>query len=247
MTKVQRYTWEDALIEAEATGIVKAGAVNTGLRLARNINWEPKDHRPSGLYWDNETAAEVVSISRASLYRNIKELKAAGFFVEVGGNLQPVIPQSQDETKKAYMALVEETVQRSKSHNETSQSQNETSQSHNETQQSQNDNPYSEDTYTEDVFPEEVFSETVSDEPVILLPSNKEDAQPSLVLTQAKPSLVSNNEEGPQSHYETVISKFTKGFSKREVADFFDNRNKKHMTHAEAREAVIAKRGEEEW
>lgn len=164
--KVQRYTWCDALIEASAdngkTYGIKTGVADMGLRLARVINWEPNDGRPSGLYWDNETAAEVVGVSRANFYRHLKVLKAEGFFVLEKGNLLPVIPESQIETREVYDARVEAIKtanELKKSQTETSKSQNDTEKSQVETPKSHFDNPYSEDTYTEDSLSEDSSSE----------------------------------------------------------------------------------------
>lgn len=126
---VQRYTWEDAVIEAESLGLLPAGAVNLCLRLARAINWVPADGRPSGLYWKNETALKSVNSSKATYHRYRQQLFDAGFFVEVKGNLLPQIPElSQIETVESQI----------------------------ETTESQLDSPYSEDTYSEDLLSETI-------------------------------------------------------------------------------------------
>lgn len=150
--RTQRYTWQDIVTEAEALGLIKKGEANLAHALARAINWEPTEkNKPSGLYWANELAADVVGVPRATFFRNIKGLKAAGFFKEVKGNLLPVYPADTSKIRAAYeerqKALVDAWTAR-KSQNETSQSQNDTDESQNETAQSQNDNPYSVDTYT---------------------------------------------------------------------------------------------------
>ncbi|MGY4959878.1 hypothetical protein [Streptomyces sp. 900105245] len=131
---IERYTWEDSLIEAETQGIISAGAVNMCLRLAKAINWKPGNKRkgqPSGLYWKNEEALKAVNSSRATYFRYRKSLFEAGFFTEVNGNLIPQIPVlSQTDTDQSHI---------------------ETKESQIETEESQTDTPYSEDTYSEDV------------------------------------------------------------------------------------------------
>lgn len=102
---MQRYQWEDALIKAESAGTINSTAVNVALRLSSAINWAPKTKKPAGLYLANEEAAAAVNVSRASLYRALKVLKAAGFLVESKGNLLPVLPESQIETSKSQIYL----------------------------------------------------------------------------------------------------------------------------------------------
>ncbi|WP_328496768.1 hypothetical protein OHS59_31720 [Streptomyces sp. NBC_00414] len=132
---IERYTWEDRLIEAETLGLLPSGAVNMCLRLAKAINWKPGNHRkgmPSGLYWANEEALKEVNSSRATYFRYRKILFDVGFFTEIKGNLIPLLPVL---------------------------SQIETGESHIETGESQTDTPYSEDTYTEDSSTEDTKSE----------------------------------------------------------------------------------------
>jgi len=138
---IERYTWEDAVIEAERQGLISAGAVNMCLRLAKAINWVPTNRRkgqPSGLYWKNEEALQSVGSSRATYYRYREELFKAGLFTEDRGNLIPLVPDlSQPETNE---------------------SQPETGKSQPETDLSQPDNPYSEDTYSEDSYTDKTYS-----------------------------------------------------------------------------------------
>lgn len=126
--RVQRYEWEDRLIEAESLGLLSAGAVNMSLRLASAITWEPKGNKPSGLYWKNESALEKVNSSRATYFRHRKALFELGFFIEERGNLIPQLPEL--------------------SHVETEESQVETELSQVETDESQVDTPYTVNTYT---------------------------------------------------------------------------------------------------
>lgn len=135
---MQRYQWEDALIKAESAGTINSTAVNVALRLSSAINWAPKTNKPAGLYWANEEAAAAVNVSRASLYRALKVLKAAGFLVESKENLLPTLPESQIETSK---------------------SQIDTEKSQIETAESQIDNPFTEDIFTEDTCPEDSFKD----------------------------------------------------------------------------------------
>lgn len=200
---VQRYTWEDAIIEAETLKILPAGAVNTGLRLARNINWSPSDGRPSGLYWKNELAGKVAGVSRASIFRNIKPLKEAGYMIVVNGNLLPVIPESHVETRIAFDERTEEL---KKSHSETKKSQVDTTESQVETGKSQVDNPYSEDTYTEDVLSEDSSSEVA---PAPSLCVNDNDSSSLYEYDDDIEWDTVQTEEVPQSQLETSLDEDT--------------------------------------
>ena len=144
--KVQRYTWDDALIDAQTNGTINDRDLLVALKLSKAINWSPKDARVPGLYWANEEAAAAVGISRSTLYKALRELKRAGFFTLVKGNLVPVIPESLSETKTA------------KSQSETPKSLLETSKSLSETPKSPSDNPFSEDILSEDTLSEDSFS-----------------------------------------------------------------------------------------
>ena len=130
--KLQRYTWDDALIEAQINGTINDRDLLVALKLSKAINWSPKDARVPGLYWANEEAAAAVGISRSTLYKALRELKRAGFFTLVKGNLVPVIPESLSETK--------------------------TAKSLSETPKSPSDNPFSEDIFSEDILSEDSFS-----------------------------------------------------------------------------------------
>ena len=151
--KVQRYTWDDALIDAQTNGTINDRDLLVALKLSKAINWSPKDARVPGLYWANEEAAAAVGISRSTLYKALRELKRAGFFTLVKGNLVPVIPESLSETKTAKS--LSETP---KSLLETSKSLLETSKSLSETPKSPSDNPFSEDILSEDTLSEDSFS-----------------------------------------------------------------------------------------
>ena len=151
----QRYEWEDALIEAETVGIFPAGAVNTGLRLARQITWYSDKNKTSELRWKNELAAELVSVSRATMFRNIKTLKEEGYLLEKNGNLLPAIPESHNETVVSFLEIQQAAI---KSHLETKKSQSETRKSQDETGQSQSDNPYTVDICTVDKYSDDSFT-----------------------------------------------------------------------------------------
>ena len=139
MTAVQRYTWEDALIDAQASKVISNGALLVALKLSKAINWNPTKRQQPGLYWKNEDALKAVGSSRASYFKHRQSLFETGFFTEVNGNLIPTLPQS----------LVE-----------TTQSSVETSQSLVETEKSLGDNPFSEDILSEDICSEDNEVET---------------------------------------------------------------------------------------
>lgn len=142
---LNRYEWEDALIGASEAGVLKDGALLVALKLAKVIHWNPKDGRPSGLYWKNMDAFEAVGIARATFFRHRESLFETGFLSMTNGNLIPSLPKSQIETVE-------------QSQNETLESQVETNQSQVETTESQVDNPYTVDTYTEDSFSEDTYT-----------------------------------------------------------------------------------------
>lgn len=139
-TQIKRYEWEDALVDAQAAGLIPNGALMVGLKLARAINWSPKGGKPAGLYWANQEALKVVGASRANYFKHRAVLFELGFFTEDRGNLIPRLPEK---------SLVE-----------TAESSVETEKSPVETHESLVDNPLSEDTYSGDTLSEDEFSES---------------------------------------------------------------------------------------
>lgn len=144
--KVERYSWEDALIEAQARGLIKNGALLLALKLAKAINWKPKGGKPSGLYWKNAEALRDVGASRSTYFEHRKSLVETGFLTEIGGNLIPMVPD---------LSLVETVQEGIESLPETSESVLETEQSVVETPESVVETPYSEDIYSEDSLSED--------------------------------------------------------------------------------------------
>ncbi len=153
-TKMQRYTWEDALIEALAVGLLTKRAAFTGLQLSRVINWTYKSG--PALRWDNDSAFESTGISRATGYRAIENLKTAGYLKSVQGNLTPALPESQSETHEAWLTLNHGTTE---SHSETVEdapkSQSETAKSQSETAKSQSETHNSDDLYSDNLYSED--------------------------------------------------------------------------------------------
>lgn len=144
---MNRYDWEDALIDAQTAGRIPNGALLVALKLARAINWKPKGNKPAGLYWKNEEALESVGSSRASYFKHRKSLVETGFFTQENGNLLPTIPEkSLVETEKSPVETTESLV---------------------ETEKSLGDNPLSEDTCSEDVLSEDDVVTTTADAPVV--------------------------------------------------------------------------------
>lgn len=156
---VKRYEWEDALIEAHAMGVLGRGDLFTALRLCHAITWVPKDGGGSALRWKNDTAAKVVGVGRATLYR-AKGLKRHGYLIEHNKNLYPVIPESHSEIREAFVERRDKIKAEAKSQTETEESQTETTESHNETGKSQSDNPYSVDISPVDSSPVDVGTVT---------------------------------------------------------------------------------------
>ena len=92
---IERYQWENALIDAQLAGLIGNGELLTALKLSRNINWKPKDGRAPGLYWKNDDAFFASGLGRATFYRHRTELFNAGFLALVGGNLLPTLPNER--------------------------------------------------------------------------------------------------------------------------------------------------------
>lgn len=178
----QRYTWEDSLIDAKANNTIPSGAMTLCLQLAKAILWEPKDGRPSGLYWSNDEALRSVGASRATYFRYRRLLFEAGFFKEVNGNLIPLVPESQVETIVSDRDFLTDAESQIETDTDTEKSQVETTESQVETEKSQVDTPYSVDIYTVDEYSEAEVEWEVWEEPVVA------DAPTSA------PSLISNGE-----------------------------------------------------
>jgi hypothetical protein len=141
MERVQRYTWEDSLIEAQRLGVISNGDLLVALKLARAINWQPKDKRQPGLYWANEQALEAVGCGRSTYFKHRKSLLETGYFITVKNNLIPRVPES---------------------HRETIESTAETSESLGETEKSLGDNPFSVDIYSVDICSDDLSSKDKS-------------------------------------------------------------------------------------
>lgn len=136
---MKRYEWEDALVDAQTTGLIPNGALLLALKLARAINWCPKDKRPAGLYWKNEDALKAVGASRATYFNHRESLVETGFIKYEKGNLLPCMPdESLVETRKSLVKTTESLV---------------------ETEKSLVDNPLSVDTLSVDELSEETLSE----------------------------------------------------------------------------------------
>lgn len=158
---MNRYDWEDALIDAQTAGQIPNGALLVALKLARAINWSPKDKRPAGLYWKNEDALKSVGAGRATYFTHRQSLVETGFIRFENGNLLPTIPEkSLVETKESPVETTESLV---------------------ETEKSLGDNPFSEDTFSEDVCSEEHEVTTVPDGPVVAVREEPEDIDPLLI------------------------------------------------------------------
>ncbi len=101
---VRRFEWDDALVYACRDGHLSRGAMTVALQLSTAITWLPKDGKPSGLYWKNETACKSVGVSRATYFRYRAELANVGFYKEVRGNFIPLLPnKSQSETTESQV------------------------------------------------------------------------------------------------------------------------------------------------
>lgn len=119
--KIQRYTFEDALIKWGADkGRKEKAAVAMGLMLCSQLNW----NKGGVLRWKTSNALQEVGVSRSTFYRTMPILVKAGwFYLDSQNNYQVSLAgMSHDETH----------------------SHNETEVSHDETNKSHEDNPFSE-------------------------------------------------------------------------------------------------------
>lgn len=154
MAYIERYVWEDALIQAQKEGRICNGALLLALKLASAITWRPKKGREPGLYWKNQDALEAVGAGRSTYFKHRGELFDAGFFKVVKQNLIPVLPESTVETNPTLTESTVETVTTPE------KSTVETPESTPWTPESTGDNPYSVDTYTVDTYSEGTASAT---------------------------------------------------------------------------------------
>lgn len=163
---MKRYEWSDALIDAQTEGRITNGALMLAMKLAKAINWNPKDGRPAGLYWKNEDALRAVGSSRAQWFKHRESLVETGFITIEKGNLVVTMPdESLVETEKSPVETKESLV---------------------ETEKSPVDNPLSVDICSEDVLSVE-DSETTAGA-AVPVPSNSSlgegvDIEPSLNLS----------------------------------------------------------------
>lgn len=159
---VQRYTWCDALVEAQALGIITNGSLMVGMKLAHAITWSPKSGGRSELRWANDLAFEVVGLARSTYYQWAPQLREAGFITEIGGNIVPLIPDTYIETQAAFVVRREELKakyeamkakkEQPKSVGRTVKSVGHTYESVVRTPESVGHNPYSVDTYPVDKY-----------------------------------------------------------------------------------------------
>jgi len=115
---LQRYTWENCLIEASALKLIRVGWAHTALRLSRQVNWTPKKTgRQPGLYWSNSLAAKSVGISVSTLYEHLKGLKLNGFVTVQSGNLVPRLPDNHEQVNQMFIDWVQQITQEYNSKN----------------------------------------------------------------------------------------------------------------------------------
>lgn len=208
MSRVKRYEWEDALIEAQAMGVIDNRDLTAGLKLAHAITWLPKDGGPSALGWKNDLAFEVVGLGRSTFYKGLTE---QGYLVLHKNNLTPVIPESHSETRKQFIerreALIAKHADEEKSLSETTESLVETTESLTETGKSLGDNPYSVDIYSGDTSSVDIGSvASVADAPeaatseIQVLKDDSNDSTSSLEVDISEPSLPTGTVNPSTSH-----------------------------------------------
>lgn len=101
--RLQRYEWEDCLIEATALKLIPKGWASSALRLSRQFNWTPKKTgKEPGLYWANRIAAKSVGIGESTMYEHVKGLKEHGFLTVKAGNLIPRLPSNHEAIRTQF-------------------------------------------------------------------------------------------------------------------------------------------------
>ena len=135
--KLQRYTFEDALIRWGAEENTKKAyfAVGVALRICSQLNWS----RGGVLRYKTLDACKNAGVSRSSYYRSMPYLVEEGFFILIKGNYHANIPVSHQETKS------HQDTDEGVSHQETNegQSHQETNVYQQGTEMSHQDNPFS--------------------------------------------------------------------------------------------------------
>jgi len=203
---LQRYEWEDLLIEAQDAGVLTNGALLLALKLSKAINWVPKKDKPAGLYWKNQDALDEVGASRAAFYDYKESLVETGFWTVVNGNILPTMPgeslvetirsnrESKKQAREAKKQAKEAELQAEKSLVETEKSPVETRKSLVETPESLGHNPFTVDTLSEDTSTVDTSSENSAASPAPGLPKSQ---SPSLfVITSTDSPLLSLTEDG---------------------------------------------------
>lgn len=145
-TNLQRYQWSDAIVEAGVANVIGNGELTTAMKLARAINWNPRDGRSPGLYWANELAADVCGIGRATFYRNVGKLKSTGYLRLHKGNLLPSLPETHRACADAFTQRMNYLTERGPYQKEPATSLLGMCEYQNETAGAHSDNPLSVDT-----------------------------------------------------------------------------------------------------
>lgn len=161
---LQRYEWEDRLIESHALALIAKEPVATALFLSRQFNWDPRDGGKPSLRWANKLAAESVGIPRSTFMKHLKVLKQEGFLAVERNNLVPALPSDHDDIKRSFQTLVADlsevhgqglTAQRRDflSHIDNSRASSGTAESSNE-------DSFTEDSCSEDLCTDDSFTDT---------------------------------------------------------------------------------------
>jgi hypothetical protein len=150
--RIQRYEWEDCLIEASTLKLIPKGWATTALRLSRQINWTPvKTQREPGLYWSNALAAKSVGIGQSTMYEHVKGLKQHGFLIVKKGNLVPRLPHDHEGIWRQFDQYVEQLA--------SSECQEEGTEEQDDDSRTQSSDSTRRDTFTEDICTEDLCTE----------------------------------------------------------------------------------------
>lgn len=203
---LDRYTWEDAQVKAQAVDIINNGDLLVSLKLAAGVNWKPKGPRRTrpGLYWANESAFNAYGVGRSTYFKHRKSLIETGFWTQISGNLCPSMPEA------SLLETIEEQWQAKKSHWETQKSTIDSTESTLETSESLGDNPLSEDLCSEDLCSEDsVIEDMGAAAPAPSLSSPSSPSSFGLTSSDSPPLLEVDtgvSDEVPQSPVETARS-----------------------------------------
>lgn len=163
--RLQRYEWEDCLIEAAALKLIPKGWASSALRLSRQFNWTPKKTgKEPGLYWANRLAAKSVGIGESTMYEHVKGLKEFGFLMVKGGNLIPRLPSNHEDIRTQFDERVQ---QLTAAHDQETNYERDKADSRIQSRDSTGDDSFTEDSCTDDSSTEDLLTYNDASHPAL--------------------------------------------------------------------------------